>query len=320
MAKPRKKVSSSKIGGRTQVKEGLDKLFGGNLDKAIEENPEKVARELSNTVAMIPINQIESNPDQPRKDFDQEALDELAISIKTYGLIQPITVRRLNARKYQIISGERRWRAAKLGEETEIPAYIRLAKDGNPINDQQLMEMALVENIQRENLTPLEIANTYQRLIESEFNLTHEELASRVGKKRTTISNYLRLLSLSPMVMRALQEERITRGHAVALAGIEKHRQHEVLSIVEDKELSVRATEELCKDFREGTLGKKKTSKVKKGAQLPAAFEGLLEEFRAVCGAKDQVQIKLKKGEKGQITLPFETYDQLAEWLEKMKS
>lgn len=321
MAKPRRKSSSAKV-GRQQLNQGLDKLFGGNIDKAIEENPEKVARELSNTVAMIPISQIESNPDQPRKDFDEEGLQELSQSIQTYGLIQPITVRRLNAKKYQIISGERRWRASKMAGEKEIPAYIRLTRDGQPINDQELMEMALVENIQRENLTPLEIANTYQRLLDKdEFDLTHEDLAKRVGKKRTTITNYLRLLKLSPMVMRALQEERITRGHAVAIAGVDRTLQHDILGVVEAKGLSVRATEELARAYRDGTHNQKKSAKPKKkGPPLPPAFEELLGEFRAVCGAKDQVQIKLKKdSEKGQITLPFQSYDQLAEWLERMK-
>ena len=303
------------------MNQGLDKLFGGNIDKAIEEDPEKVARELSNTVANIPIDQIESNPDQPRKDFDEEALQELAQSIQTYGLIQPITVRRLSAKKYQIISGERRWRASKLAGEEEIPAYIRLAKDGQPINDQQLMEMALVENIQRENLTPLEIANTYQRLLDKdEFNLTHEELAGRVGKKRTTITNYLRLLKLSPMVMRALQEERITRGHAVAIAGVNISEQHDILRVVEARRLSVRATEELAKEYREGAHKQNKSAKPKKkGAELPPAFEGLLEDLRAIAGAKNEVQINLKKGEEGQVLLPFKSYDQLAEWIEKLK-
>lgn len=320
MAKPRIKSSGNKV-GRQQLNQGLDKLFGGNIDKAIEEDPEKVARELSNTVANIPIDQIESNPDQPRKDFDEEALQELAQSIQTYGLIQPITVRRLSAKKYQIISGERRWRASKLAGEEEIPAYIRLAKDGQPINDQQLMEMALVENIQRENLTPLEIANTYQRLLDKdEFNLTHEELAGRVGKKRTTITNYLRLLKLSPMVMRALQEERITRGHAVAIAGVNISEQHDILRVVEARRLSVRATEELAREYREGTHKQNKSAKPKKkGADLPPAFEGLLEDLRAIAGAKNEVQINLKKGEEGQVLLPFKSYDQLAEWIEKLK-
>lgn len=320
MAKPRIKSSGNTV-GRKQLNQGLDKLFGGNIDKAIEEDPEKVAKELSNTVAMIPMQQIESNPDQPRKDFDQEGLQELAQSIQTYGLIQPITVRRLSAKKFQIISGERRWRASKLANEQEIPAYIRLAKDGKPINDQQLMEMALVENIQRENLSPLEIANTYQRLLdEEEFNLTHEELASRVGKKRTTITNYLRLLKLSPMVMRALAEERISRGHAVAIAGVDISEQHDILRVVESRRLSVRATEALAKEYRDGTHKKNKIAKSKKKeTELPPAFEGLLEDLRAICGAKDQVQINLKKGEEGQISLPFQSYDQLAEWVEKLK-
>lgn len=319
MAKARKKSSAAKV-GRQQLTQGLDKLFGGNIDKAIEEDPEKVARELSNTVANIPINQIKTNPDQPRKDFDEESLRELAQSIKTYGLIQPITVRRLSAHRYQIISGERRYRASLLADEKEIPAYIRLAKDGNPINDQELMEMALVENIQRENLTPFEIATTYQRLLDqSEFNLTHAELAERVGKQRSTISNYLRLLKLTPLVVRALQEERISRGHAVAIAGADRIAQPDILQTVESKKLSVRATEALVRDYNAGTFGKKEKKPPKKTPPLPPAFDNLLQEFRAVCGAKDQVQLKIKKGEKGQITLPFDSYDQLAEWLEKLK-
>jgi len=162
--------------GAKQLGSGIDALFSAKMDEAIRENPVEVVRELSHTFAMIPIGEIEANPDQPRKEFDSDALEELAASIRVHGLIQPITVRRLSASEYQLISGERRWRASKLSGLTEVPAYIRIA------NDQEMLEMALIENIQREDLNAIEVAITYHRLKE-ECNLTDERLADRVGKK-----------------------------------------------------------------------------------------------------------------------------------------
>lgn len=196
-----KKIDKRLFGEKVGL--GTRALFG-NMDQQIAENPAEVVKELSHTVAMIPLEEIEVNPFQPRNEFDEEALLELSNSIQIYGLIQPITVRRLSANAYQLISGERRLRASKMAGLTEIPAYIRLA------NDQEMLEMALVENIQRENLNAIEIAITYQRL-KDECNLTDDTLAERVGKQRSTITNYRNLLKLPPDIQTAVKEKKYLR-------------------------------------------------------------------------------------------------------------
>lgn len=182
---------------RQQLGKGLKSLLS-NMDADISKQ-EEVVKQLSHTVAMIPLEIIEVNPFQPRVEFDEEALGELATSIETYGLIQPITVRRLADSQYQLISGERRMRASKKAGLKEVPAYIRLA------DDQAMLEMALVENIQRQNLNPIEVAVTYQRLIE-ECQLTHEKMSQRVGKRRSTITNSLSLLRLPPDIQKGLKK------------------------------------------------------------------------------------------------------------------
>jgi len=196
-------------------------------------------------VAMIPIANIEANPFQPRTEFEEEKLLELVASLKTYGLIQPITVRKLSDTAFQIISGERRYRASKLANLKEIPAYIREA------NDNTVLEMALVENIQRADLNALEIAITYQRLVD-ECEINHEELADRVGKKRSTVSNYIRLLKLPAEIQKALKEGKLSMGHARAILSLDNAEQISIISnqIITDS-LSVRATEALVKSMRQ---------------------------------------------------------------------
>lgn len=300
MAKKLGKVSKLELGS------GIDALFSPKIEQEIQDNPEKVVRELSSVFAMIPIQQIESNPDQPRKDFSEEALQELAESIKVHGLIQPITVRRLSAREYQLISGERRWRASKMAGLTEVPAYIRIA------NDQIMLEMALIENIQRENLNAVEIAITYHRLKE-ECNLTDEQLAERVGKKRSTISNYIRLLDLHVEVLEAIKQDRISMGHARAIAGIEdKLLQKRALDDVLKKELSVRATEKLVKEYTQATKPEKPA--VKKG-NLTDDHQSILRDFRAFFGS-GKIQMSLEDAEsgKGQIVIPFNNHHELNEF------
>jgi ParB family chromosome partitioning protein len=213
-----------------------------------ETEKKQVIKELSNTVADIPIADIEVNPDQPRKDFDEETLQELAESIKTYGLIQPITVRHdKKTEKFQIISGERRYRASKIAGLQQIPAYVRIADDA------AMLEMALVENIQREDLNAIEIATTYERLIE-ECRLTHDQLSERVGKKRSTVTNYMNLLHLPPIIKKGLKEQRITTGHAKAIKGIDKTIVQEGLyERTLHEELSVREVEKLVKTIKEVT-------------------------------------------------------------------
>lgn len=204
----------------------------------------------SSAFPLIPVDQIESNPFQPRTDFDEEALNDLADSIKHLGIIQPITVRKIGENKYQLISGERRLRAAKLANLNEIPAFVKDA------DDDTLLELALVENIQRQDLNAIEIANSYQKLLE-EFNLTQEELSSRVGKNRATISNYLRILNLPPAIQAAIRYEKITMGHARALASIDDD--EDLMSVFKktiDEGLSVRKVEELVANLKNKSTAK----------------------------------------------------------------
>ena len=204
----------------------------------------------SSAFPLIPVDQIESNPFQPRTDFDEEALYDLADSIKHLGIIQPITVRKIGENKYQLISGERRLRAAKLANLDEIPAFVKDA------DDDTLLELALVENIQRQDLNAIEIANSYQKLLE-EFNLTQEELSSRVGKNRATISNYLRILNLPPAIQAAIRYEKITMGHARALASIDDD--EALMNIFKktiDEGLSVRKVEDLVANLKNKSTAK----------------------------------------------------------------
>ncbi|MCB9278411.1 MAG: ParB/RepB/Spo0J family partition protein [Lewinellaceae bacterium] len=295
---------ASKTGAKEALGSGIDVLFTKKLDQAIAENPEKVVKDLSSHFALVPIDQIESNPDQPRKDFDPEALQELADSIKVHGIIQPLTVRRLNAKQYQIISGERRWRASKLAGIKEAPAYIRIA------NDQTLLEMALIENIQREDLNALEIAVSYYRLKE-ECALTDDQLAERVGKQRSTISNYIRLLDLHVEVQKAIKEGKISMGHARAIAGIKDKLLHkEVLGKILAKELSVRQTEDLTSGYSGNA--KKKTPAQPAARSLSSEHEDILQDFREFFGSKKiKMVLEDKEGGKGHILIPFETKDQL---------
>jgi ParB family chromosome partitioning protein len=262
-----------------------------NIEAQTHEKQVEVVRELTHTVAMIPLEEIEVNPFQPRKDFDVEALNELAESLKVHGLIQPITVRRLTDRQYQLISGERRLRASKIAGFTNVPAYIRLA------NDQEMIEMALVENIQREDLNAIEVAITYQRLID-ECALTHESLSDRVGKKRSTVTNFLRLLKLPPDIQKGLKEDGISMGHARALLGIDDFAlQHSIFKKIIADHLSVRETEDLIRRYQE-----ERTAKAPK-PKLPADYQQVQNNLRSFLGAK--VQLRVKANGSGQIAIPF---------------
>lgn len=230
---------------RKQIGRGVASILGNiNLDTEEKQEKEKVVKKLASAVAMLPINQIEAYKDQPRKEFEETALLELSESIKVHGLIQPITVRRMGEKEYQLISGERRLRASKLANLEEIPAYVRVA------NDQEMLEMALVENIQREDLNPIEVATTYERLME-ECNLTHKLLAQRVGKTRSSVTNYLRLLKLPPQVKTGLQEQLLSMGHARAIAGITENSPLQVLLFhtVTSEGMSVRQVEKVTKSL-----------------------------------------------------------------------
>lgn len=265
-----------------------------NIDEETPERQEEVVRELSSTTAMIPIDQIEVNPFQPREQFDEEELEELAQSIRTHGLIQPVTLRRLSENEFQLISGERRLRASKLADLTEIPAYIRL------VNDQQMAEMALIENVQRKDLNAIEIAISYQRLIDEFENITHENIGERVGKKRSTITNFLGLLRLPPKIQMALKEQRISMGHAKALRGIQDPAlQLSLFGEIESKGLSVRAAEDLVRDY----TNPKPAAKSNASTSLPEAYQKIQHDLSNRLETK--VGIKVKPGGKGQIVINF---------------
>ena len=281
------------------------KALLSNIETKVEESPESVVKELSNTVAFIAVQKVEVNPFQPRKEFDEDALKELAESLKVHGLIQPITVRRLDQDHYQLISGERRLRAAKLAGLEEIPAYIRIA------DDQEMLEMALVENIQREQLNAVEIAITYKRLID-ECQLTHEELSDRVGKNRTSVTNYLRLLKLPPEIQQALKLKLISMGHARALVGIENILlQNALFKETVDKALSVRALEKLIREAAEPKQKKAATS------SLPDDYQVVENQLKSYLEAK--VELKLKGKGKGHIIIHFDSDETLNNVLDKIE-
>lgn len=248
---------------------------------------------LIGSIVEIHLDSIEVNPYQPRFHFDSEALQELANSIKELGIVQPITVRKLEENKYQLVSGERRFRASKLIENKTIPAYIRTA------NDQEMLEMALVENIQRKDLDPIEVALSYQRLID-EINLTQEEMSKRVGKKRSTISNYLRLLKLDPIIQTGIRDQFISMGHGRALINIDSP--DEQLSIYEKilkGKLSVRQTENLVKTLKGGVSTKDHT----KVPQVPFYVKNSLGELQEHFNS--DVRVKMMKNNNGKIVIPF---------------
>lgn len=261
-------------------------------------------------VDLIDINFIETNPYQPRSHFDQEALAELAESIRIQGIIQPITVRQLAANQYQLISGERRLQASKLIGSTSIPAYVRKA------NDQQMLEMALIENIQRENLNALEIALSYQRLL-SECNLKQEELGDRVGKKRATVNNYLRLLKLPPEIQAGIRDGDVSMGHARALVNVEFiEDQLFIYNKIIREQWSVRQVEEAVRKLSEG----KNTSSSASGAKKEedsAVWNHLRQQLTSHFGTR--IQIKTGKDEKGEIRIPFLSHEDLNRILSLLK-
>ena len=263
-------------------------------DNDIKSVEDKNADKVVGSIIELDIDSIEINPFQPRTNFNEETLQELAKSIKELGVIQPITVRKLEFNKFQLISGERRLRATKLIGLTTIPAYIRLA------NDNESLVMALVENIQRHDLDPIEVAISYQRLIE-EISLTQEELSERVGKKRSTITNYLRLLKLDPIIQTGIRDGFISMGHGRALISIEDQDiQSDIYHKVVTQNLSVRETESLVKNYQDSL--KPKTAKTTKDNSFDIA-EDEKKVFVNYFGTK--VDVKVAGNGKGKITIPF---------------
>ena len=285
---------------------GLSALLEGN--NATDQESAVIGQPISDNtsnkpspggVSLIPLNQIEANPFQPRTEFDESALKELAESIQTQGIIQPITVRRMSHDRYQIISGERRYKASRLAGLTSVPAYVRTA------NDQSMLEMALVENIQRENLNALEIAISYQRLIE-ECSLTQEALGERVGKERSTVTNYLRLLKLPPQVQFAIRDGRITMGHARAILGVDDiGMQLKIFNDIIENDLSVRKVEDLVRQNSPKKKGKDKRGNASWAIEVRNLEDRLEHRFET------KVAIKHKDNGSGQITFNYFSNDDL---------
>lgn len=272
--------------------------------KSVED---KNADKVVGNIVELDINSIEINPFQPRTNFNEETLNELATSIRELGVIQPITVRKLDFNKYQLISGERRLRASKIVGLETVPAYIRIA------NDQESLEMALVENIQRHDLDPIEIALSYQRLID-EINLTQEQMSERVGKKRSTIANYLRLLKLDPIIQTGMRDGFISMGHGRALINVEDNEvQSDIYHKIVTENLSVRDTEALVKKYQESLLPKTKKAKTE-SFQID---EEQKKFFATYFGTK--VDIKSAGNGKGKITIPFHSEEDFERILKLIK-
>lgn len=252
-------------------------------------------------IANLKISQIEVNPFNPRVEFEKEGLAELAASIKELGLVQPLTVRKLGNDKFQIISGERRYRASQAAGLKEVPAYIRIA------NDQAMLEMALVENIQRRDLNPLEIAFSYKRLVD-ECALTQEELADRVGKKRSSTANYLRLLNLPAEIQNALKDKSISFGHARTLIALDDEDvQTYIFDLIIKEKLSVRKVEELVKETKEAQQEGNSETKVKAKKADPLSFTQQKYKDDLVSLLKSKVKVKLGNNGSGNLVIPFKS-------------
>jgi ParB family chromosome partitioning protein len=272
---------------------------------------------LSRETLEIPVDAIEVNPFQPRKDFDEVALEELAQSIRTHGIIQPLTLRRLHEGKYQLIAGERRLRAAQKAGLKAVPAYIRVA------DDQGMLEMAIVENLQRADLNAMEVAFSLQRLLE-ECKLTHEELSARVGKQRSTVTNFLRLLKLPPRIQQAVRSDEISMGHARSILGLEDvSAQLMVLGEVISKGLNVRETEKLVGQYQDHGASKNKKQQGtgdtgKTSSSTNAEIRKIESQLRSILGAK--VEVNYKPGGKGEIKIPFHSDKELNEILDMLEN
>lgn len=283
---------------RAVKKQALGRGLSAILKDSVEDInsiQDKNADKVVGSIVEIDLSAIEVNPYQPRTYFNEETLRELASSIKELGVIQPITVRKQKNGSFQLVSGERRFRASKLVGLKTIPAYIRLA------NDQEMLEMALVENIQRQDLDPIEVALSYQRLID-EIKLTQEQLSARVGKNRTTVTNYLRLLKLDPIIQTGIRDGFLTMGHGRALITIEN--QDEQLDIYEKiikNKLSVRQTEQLVKNLKEGVQPSNEFVSEKK--EVPKFVRKGIKDISEYLGHK--IDVKITTNNKGKIIIPF---------------
>ena len=292
---------------RNALGRGLSALLSDNPPASLEAGKGSDQSGTVGQISEIPMRHIQVNPYQPRTHFDQEALQELAESIKVQGIIQPITVRKLGSNSYQLISGERRLQASKLAGLEKIPAYVRTA------DDQQMLEMALIENIQRENLNAMEIALSYQRLL-TECDLKQEELGDRVGKNRTTVNNYLRLLKLPPEIQAGLRDKRISMGHARAIINVDNiDYQLMLFKKIIEEDLSVRKIEEIVRGLLTGKI-KKTPSTDKKASSLQGELRQVQGKLSSHFGTK--VSLKSDDNYKGEIKIPFVSVDDLNRILE----
>ncbi|OEK05183.1 ParB/RepB/Spo0J family partition protein [Roseivirga misakiensis] len=290
-------------------KNALGRGLGALLeDSSINTAPSALDNNPVGSMNEIRLDQIQVNPYQPRTHFDREALEELAESIKVQGIIQPITVRKLSQDEYQLISGERRFQASKIAKLDTVPAYVRTA------DDQQMLEMALIENIQRENLNAMEIALSYQRLLD-ECDLKQEQLGERVGKNRTTVNNYLRLLRLPPDIQAGIRDKKISMGHARAIVNVEDiDKQLHIFKKAVNEELSVRKVEQLVRDLMSGKDAKpassKKSSSQHRSYEVQQVQQKLSSHFGTRVGLKADGQFR------GEIKIPFVSTEDLNRILE----
>jgi ParB family chromosome partitioning protein len=301
---------STKPNTKSQIGKGIGALLGNIKEEvnAFNKVPTDQDEVLVGSITRIPLNLIEVNPKQPRRTFDEIPLKELAESIKLHDIIQPITVVKIANKKYQLISGERRFKASAMAGLHDIPAYVRIA------NDQEILEMGLLENLQRENLNAIEIGLGFKRLM-SECNMTQEEVADRMKKERSTVTNYLRLLKLPPSIQVSVRNKELSMGHARALLGLE-HIEQQLFAAKEiiSKQLSVRATEELIRQV----LSKKSNSSTSKATNdtLPPAYKRIEDQIASHLSTK--VLMNRKKSGKGTITIEFYNDADLERILDQM--
>lgn len=296
---------SNKPRTKEQIGKGIGALLG-NIKEEVNTFARTKSQDdvLVGSITRIPLSSIEVNPHQPRRTFEEKALNELAASIQLHDIIQPITVIKLPNKKFQIISGERRYKASLIAKKLDIPAYIRTA------NDQQMLEMGLLENLQREDLNAIEIGLAYKRLM-SECNLTQEEVADRMNKERSTVTNYLRLLKLPPSIQVSVRNKELSMGHARALLGLPHiEQQLMVAKEIKDKDLSVRATETLIKSLNQ----QKKTSKIASKKDLAPAYKKLQDQLNSHFSTK--VILKRNSNGKGVIEIEFYNDNDLERILE----
>lgn len=290
------------------VRKKFGNALGRGLDALLASEETEVHTSGSSSINEINISSIGVNPNQPRREFDADGLQELADSIREIGIVQPITLRDNGDGSYMIIAGERRFRAAKIAGLQTVPAYIRTA------DDESIMEMALIENIQREDLNSMEIALAYQHLLE-QYSLTQEDLSKRVGKKRTTVANYLRLLKLPAQVQVALQNKDIDMGHARALLALDDpKKQLKLFNEIQKNDYSVRKVEEMAKAMNEGETVKGKDKVISRARNLPEEYQPLRQHLSDVF--KTKVQMSCSDKGKGKISIPFSNESELEHIME----